>query len=75
MGIEAPEYYELGHGDEILRTMERILSDLKQTLPVLLRRVTCEDLLAIERENNGAQSHAAAHGSLEDYEISEYQTN
>ncbi len=75
MGIEAPEYYELGYGDEIPRTMERILGDLKQTLPRLLKRVTREDLLAIERENGGALSHAAAHEPLEDYEISEYQTN
>jgi hypothetical protein len=75
LGIEAPEYYELGYGGEIPRTMERILGDLKRTLLVLLQRVTRDDLLAIERENNGALSHAAAHGPLEDYEISEYQTN
>ena len=78
LDIEVPEYYELGYGDEIYRTMERILEDLRKTLPIVLQRVTLEDLDAIEREQYGAHSHAAAHSGplyLECFKISEYQTN
>lgn len=76
MGIEVPEHYMLGYGDEIDRTMERILGDLKKTLPIVLQRVTLEDLISIEHEDDGAHSHAAAHYGpryLQRLKIGEYQ--
>src|SRR6185503_9712716 len=60
IGVEAPEYYELGYGDEIARTMERILGDLKKTLPIVLHRVKLDHLLSVEHEDGGAHSLAAA---------------
>ena len=76
LGITVPDYYELGYGDEILRTMERILEDLQRTLPDVMDRTSRDDLLAIEREPHGAHQHAQAHDGpayLEQYEISDYQ--
>jgi hypothetical protein len=58
-------HYTLGYGDEPVRTMERILDDLRRTLVAVMERTTREDLLAIESEESGACQHAAAHAGTE----------
>jgi len=53
--FDMPRTYVLGYGPDIDRTAERMLADLQRVLPSILRRVTLEDLVAIENEEFGAQ--------------------
>jgi hypothetical protein len=75
LGIYVPIHYSLGYGDEIPRTMERILDDLRRTLPVVKRRTTLEDLIAVESEAFGARKKAARYfgpDNLGNVEVSDY---
>lgn len=56
-GFEVPKSYELRVEDESNTDIQAILNDLKATLPTVLRRVTLDDLIAVEREKNGSQRH------------------
>ncbi|HZF28345.1 MAG TPA: hypothetical protein VE907_04465 [Gammaproteobacteria bacterium] len=74
-GIDVPDYYELGYGDNIVKTMERMLDDLRETLPVVMERTTCEDLIAVESKKYGACHSAAAHAGedyMKHYDIADY---
>ena len=52
--------YKLGYGEEEHVTMQTMLADLKRTLPVIVPRVTLDDLLCIERDQTGAETWARA---------------
>lgn len=73
-GIDVPTYYRLGYGDEIPKTMENILGDLRATLPLILRRTSLEDLIAVENEEFGARRIAGAYAGQDnkDIEVSDY---
>jgi hypothetical protein len=74
-GVDVPAYYDLGHGDEIAKTMQTILDDLKRTLPVVMQRTTLNDLVAVESEEFGARRTAAAYfgpHNLESVEVSAF---
>ena len=51
--LDVPAIYGFGPTDEALAVMERIVEDLRTTLPVVLERVTQGDLEAIERSIAG----------------------
>jgi hypothetical protein len=75
LGIDVPIHYSLGYGDEIPRTMERILDDLRSTLPVVMQRITLEDLIAVESEAFGARKIASGYvgpDNLGNVEVSDY---
>lgn len=56
-GFEVPRNYELRVEDEANTDIQAILNDLKATLPTILRRVTLDDLIAVEQEKYGSQWH------------------
>lgn len=58
LGMEVPTIYTLGYGEEVPITMEKILTDLKQTLPTVIEQVRLEDLISIEQEKFGAAQKA-----------------
>jgi hypothetical protein len=57
-GLETPLFYTLGYGEQIELTMKTMLADLRRTLPTVLQRVSMEDLLAVERDEFGAETKA-----------------
>ena len=59
-GIDVPMVYKLGYGEEEAVTMQAMLADLKRTLPVVVPRVTLDDLLRIERDEHGVETRARA---------------
>ncbi|HKR38032.1 MAG TPA: hypothetical protein VJT10_24545 [Steroidobacteraceae bacterium] len=59
-GVDTPLFYPLGSGDQTNVTLKAILADLTRTLPLVVPRVTLDDLLHIEREQYGAESRALA---------------
>ncbi len=54
-GFEVTRSFELQVNDEANTDIQAILDDLKATLPTILRRVTLEDLIAVEQEKYGSQ--------------------
>ena len=56
--IDLPLDYKLGYVEEQKVTMQTMLADLKRGLPMIVKRVTLDDLLAIEREQYGAEDLA-----------------
>ena len=58
LGVDTPMFYELGDGEQVNIAMNMMLADLRRTLPLIVARVTLEDLLCIEREEFGAESKA-----------------
>lgn len=59
-GIDTPAAYPLSWGEQRASQIAAILTDLKGTLPQVMKRVTLEDLMRIERETFGAQTIARA---------------
>lgn len=57
-GIDTPDYYPLSWGEQRAREIATILTDLKRTLPKVLKRVTLDDLVRVEREAFGAETLA-----------------
>ena len=58
--LDVPMDYKLGYGEEKQATMQTMLADLKRTLPIIVPRVTLDDLLHIERDQKGAETWARA---------------
>ena len=54
-GFELPRAYPLDVNDEENADLLSILDDLQNSLPGILARLTLTDLIAIEREEHGAQ--------------------
>lgn len=65
LGLTVPEYYALERGEKFRHTLSAMLDDLKATLPIVLARVTLEDLLAVEAAESGARSRAARYVSMD----------
>jgi hypothetical protein len=61
LGLDAPMFYKLGYGEQMNLPMKEMLADLRRTLPVVMSKVTLEDLLCIEREEFGAETKARIH--------------
>jgi hypothetical protein len=59
-GIDTPVSYSLSWGEERANQIATILTDLKRTLPQVIKRVTLEDLIHVEREPFGAETIARA---------------
>jgi hypothetical protein len=59
-GIDTPLCYSLSWGEQRASQIAAILTDLKGTLPQVMKRVTLEDLMRVERETFGAQTIARA---------------
>ena len=57
LGFELPKGYELDVTDVANTDLHEILNDLEATLPTILRRVTLDDLIAVEQEKYGSQWH------------------
>lgn len=57
-GIDTPIVYPLSWGDKRADEIAAILTDLKRTLPEVIKRVTLEDLIHVERETFGAETIA-----------------
>lgn len=57
-GIDTPVYYPLSWGEQRSREIATILADLKGTLPEVMKRVTLDDLVHVEREPFGAETLA-----------------
>ena len=57
-GIDTPVYYPLSWGEQRAREICTILTDLKRTLPEVMKRVTLDDLVQVEREAFGAETIA-----------------
>jgi hypothetical protein len=58
IGFEFPPYYALTRGNQFLDDIERMLNDLKRTLPTILARATLNDFISIEVEQGGARKWA-----------------
>jgi hypothetical protein len=59
-GIDTPLSYPLSWGERRASEIAAILTDLKRTLPEVMKRVTLDDLIQLERETFGAQTIARA---------------
>ena len=73
LGISVPDNYPLDH-EKMSGSMERVLRDLIEILPTILSNVTLEDLIAVEKEQYGAQKLAEGYLGdqyLDHVEISE----
>ena len=73
-GITVPNYYPLHYKEKISDSMQDVLHDLRETLPTVLSNVTLEDLIAVEKEQYGAQKLAEGYLGdqyLDHVEISE----
>lgn len=60
-GIETPVSYPLSWDEQRASELAAILTDLKRTLPEVMKRVTLNDLIQVERETFGAETLARAH--------------
>lgn len=60
LGIDTPVSYPLSWGDRRAGEIATILTDLKRTLPEVMKRVTLDDLIQVEREQFGAETLARA---------------
>ena len=49
-GLELPCIYPIASGEQPMIVAEKILSDLKRSLPIVVAKVSMEDLVAIENE-------------------------
>ncbi len=59
-GINTPMSYPLSCGQQRTGQIAAILTDLKRTLPEVMKRVTLDDLIHVEREKFGAESIAGS---------------
>lgn len=58
-GLDVPVSYPMGRGAQQRSVVVQIVADLERTLPIILPRVSLEDLLAVENEEPfGAAVHA-----------------
>ena len=74
-GKETPQHYKLGFDKEIPKTIERVLDDLRKTLPTVMEQLRPEDLIEIEGEGCGARKAAMNNWGpayAEHFEISPY---
>jgi len=55
LGLEVPEYYELGYGADVAATVTRIWDDLQDTLPDIMSNTTSDLLANVEQDQYGAQ--------------------
>ena len=59
-GIDTPISYPLSWGDQRAGEIATILTELKRSLPEVMKRVTLDDLIQVEREQFGAETLARA---------------
>ena len=55
-GFEHPLVYELGFEDEVDTTINAMCSDLEESLESVIERLDLETLMAVERDDYGAES-------------------
>jgi hypothetical protein len=59
LGVQMPLAYPLGYGEDQRRGMDMVVKELDKKLPVLIEKVTLEDLDAVERHQFGVRTRAA----------------
>ena len=72
-GIVTPNYYP--YGKEVTETFKSIIEELTATLPVVMARVTLDDLETVEHQRSGAARVATGvfgANYLDHVEISEF---
>ena len=63
-GFELPSWYRLGVGDQVMITLNTMLQDLMDSLPIVLGKVSLADLDVLERAEKGIARAAEARRSL-----------
>ena len=74
-GLTVPEYYPMEGGEKFRNTLSAMLEDLKATLPIVLARVSLQDLLEVEAAKYGAQfraMRAIGANAMDDVEVSTF---
>lgn len=49
-GLDVPLDYPIGNGEQPIIVVEKIVADLERSLPIVVSKVSMNDLLAIENE-------------------------